>query len=83
MQRGMKFPTTWDELMALTEQIADDGDTPWCIGIEFGCSHGLAGDGLDRRRDAAHHFTGELRQVGGGRAAVRLTGSEQAIETSE
>ena len=76
MQRGMKFPTTWDELMALTEQIADDGDTPWCIGIEFGCGHRLAGDGLDRRRDAAHDLAGELRQVGSGRAAVRLTGSE-------
>jgi len=31
---GYTIPTTWDELMALTQQIADDGDTPWCIGIE-------------------------------------------------
>jgi alpha-glucoside transport system substrate-binding protein len=31
---GYTIPTTWDELMALTEQIAADGDTPWCIGIE-------------------------------------------------
>jgi alpha-glucoside transport system substrate-binding protein len=30
---GYKIPQTWDELMALTQQIADDGDTAWCIGI--------------------------------------------------
>lgn len=30
---GYEVPETWDEMMALTEQIAADGDTPWCIGI--------------------------------------------------
>ncbi|MGD8626961.1 MAG: ABC transporter substrate-binding protein, partial [Anaerolineae bacterium] len=30
---GYEIPTTWDELLALTQQIADDGDTAWCIGI--------------------------------------------------
>ncbi len=30
---GYQIPTTWDELLALTQQIADDGDTAWCIGI--------------------------------------------------
>lgn len=30
---GYTIPTTWDELLALTQQIADDGDTAWCIGI--------------------------------------------------
>ncbi len=37
---GYKIPKTWDELMALTQQIADDGDTPWCIGIESGAATG-------------------------------------------
>ena len=37
---GYKVPQTWDELMALTQQIADDGDTPWCIGIESGAATG-------------------------------------------
>ncbi|NTV36228.1 MAG: carbohydrate ABC transporter substrate-binding protein, partial [Anaerolineaceae bacterium] len=37
---GYKVPATWDELMALTEQIAADGDTPWCIGIESGAATG-------------------------------------------
>ena len=39
---GYQIPETWDELMALTEQIAADGDTPWCIGIESGAATGWA-----------------------------------------
>jgi alpha-glucoside transport system substrate-binding protein len=39
---GYKVPTTWDELMALTEQIKKDGDTPWCVGIESGAATGWA-----------------------------------------
>jgi len=39
---GYKVPETWDELMALTDQIASDGDTPWCIGIESGAATGWA-----------------------------------------
>ncbi|HSO10986.1 MAG TPA: ABC transporter substrate-binding protein [Anaerolineales bacterium] len=37
---GYKVPETWDELMALTEEIAADGDTPWCIGMESGAATG-------------------------------------------
>jgi alpha-glucoside transport system substrate-binding protein len=37
---GYTIPTTWDELMALTQQIADDGDTAWCIGIGSGAATG-------------------------------------------
>jgi alpha-glucoside transport system substrate-binding protein len=37
---GYKVPTTWDELVALQDQIAKDGDTPWCIGIESGAATG-------------------------------------------
>ncbi len=39
---GYQIPETWDELMALTQQIADDGDTAWCIGIESGAATGWA-----------------------------------------
>ncbi|HEY4390276.1 MAG TPA: ABC transporter substrate-binding protein [Paenibacillus sp.] len=39
-EAGYKIPETWDELMALTEQIAKDGDTPWTIGIESGAATG-------------------------------------------
>ncbi len=39
---GYEIPTTWDDLMALTQTIADDGDTAWCIGIESGVATGWA-----------------------------------------
>jgi alpha-glucoside transport system substrate-binding protein len=39
-EAGYTIPATWDELMALTEQIASDGDAPWCIGIESGAATG-------------------------------------------
>lgn len=31
---GYEVPTSWDELIALSDLIVEDGDTPWCIGIE-------------------------------------------------
>jgi alpha-glucoside transport system substrate-binding protein len=37
---GYKIPQTWDDLMALTDQIAKDGDTAWCIGIGSGAATG-------------------------------------------
>ncbi|WP_040949316.1 ABC transporter substrate-binding protein [Gorillibacterium massiliense] len=39
-EAGYKIPTTWDEMMALTEQIAKDGDPAWAIGIESGAATG-------------------------------------------
>ncbi|WP_156253963.1 ABC transporter substrate-binding protein [Pseudactinotalea terrae] len=43
-ESGYEIPTTWDELMALTDQIATDhgSDTvkPWCFGIESGGATG-------------------------------------------
>ncbi|HEX9926861.1 MAG TPA: extracellular solute-binding protein [Anaerolineae bacterium] len=37
---GYEIPITWDELMALTETIAEDGDPAWCIGMESGAATG-------------------------------------------
>ena len=37
---GYEVPTTWDEMMALSQQIIDDGGTPWCVGIESGAASG-------------------------------------------
>jgi alpha-glucoside transport system substrate-binding protein len=39
---GYTIPTTWDELMALSDQIVADGSSPWCIGIESGGATGWA-----------------------------------------
>lgn len=37
---GYEVPKTMEELKALTEQIAKDGDTPWCVGIGSGAATG-------------------------------------------
>jgi alpha-glucoside transport system substrate-binding protein len=31
---GYQIPQTWDEMVALSDQIVSDGGTPWCVGIE-------------------------------------------------
>ncbi len=41
--KGYKVPTTWDELIALTQQIARSGVTPWAIGLESGAASGWPG----------------------------------------
>jgi len=33
-QAGYTIPRTWDELLRLSEQMAADGRTPWCLGLE-------------------------------------------------
>ena len=38
--RGYTVPTTWDGLIALTNRIAQEGGTPWCIGLESGAASG-------------------------------------------
>src|SRR5690606_26642599 len=39
-EAGYTVPTTWEELLALTDQIAKDGDTAWTIGSESGAATG-------------------------------------------
>ena len=39
-EAGYDIPTTWDELMALSDQIVADGSSPWCVGIESGAATG-------------------------------------------
>ena len=41
-EAGYKVPSTWDEMIALQDQIVADGDAPWCIGIESGAATGWA-----------------------------------------
>ena len=31
---GYEVPTTWDEMIALSDQIKADGGTPWCVGYQ-------------------------------------------------
>jgi alpha-glucoside transport system substrate-binding protein len=37
---GYEIPTTWDEMIALSDQIVADGSSPWCVGIESGAATG-------------------------------------------
>ena len=37
---GYEIPETWDDLLALSDQIVADGGIPWCIGIESATATG-------------------------------------------
>jgi alpha-glucoside transport system substrate-binding protein len=37
---GYEVPTTFDELIDLSDQIVSDGSTPWCVGYESGGATG-------------------------------------------
>jgi alpha-glucoside transport system substrate-binding protein len=40
---GYEIPQSWDEMIALSDQIVADGKTPWCLGMEGGNSSGWPG----------------------------------------
>ncbi|GAA5068877.1 ABC transporter substrate-binding protein [Roseibacterium beibuensis] len=39
-EAGYDVPETMEDLRALTEQIVEDGETPWCIGLGSGAATG-------------------------------------------
>lgn len=41
--KGYKVPTTWQQLIALSNEIVADGGIPWCIGLESGAASGWPG----------------------------------------
>ncbi|HET7726765.1 MAG TPA: ABC transporter substrate-binding protein [Candidatus Limnocylindrales bacterium] len=46
--KGYTVPTTWDELVALSDRIVADGSSPWCTTIEHGDASGwVATDWLE------------------------------------
>ena len=40
---GYTIPTTWDEMIALSNKMVADGKSPWAIGFECGAASGWAG----------------------------------------
>ena len=42
-EKGYGVPQTWDELIALSNKIVEDGGVPWCIGLESGDASGWVG----------------------------------------
>ncbi|NEQ52584.1 MAG: carbohydrate ABC transporter substrate-binding protein [Leptolyngbya sp. SIO3F4] len=41
--QGWTVPTTWDEMIALSDQIVAAGVMPWCVGLESGDASGWPG----------------------------------------
>ena len=41
--KGYEIPTSWKELNDLSDKIAADGTTPWCLGLESGAATGWPG----------------------------------------
>ncbi|WFE52140.1 MULTISPECIES: ABC transporter substrate-binding protein [unclassified Micromonospora] len=39
-EKGWEVPTTWDQLIALSDTIAASGMKPWCVGVESGDATG-------------------------------------------
>ena len=39
-QWGYDVPTTWDQMISLSDKAASDGHKPWCVGIESGDATG-------------------------------------------
>ena len=44
---GYEVPETMEELLSLTEKMASDGNTPWCIGLESGGATGWPADWME------------------------------------
>ena len=42
-QRGYSIPTTWEEMIALSDRIVSEGGSPWCLGLESGNASGWPG----------------------------------------
>jgi alpha-glucoside transport system substrate-binding protein len=38
-----QIPQTWDDMMSLSTQIKDAGNTPWCVALESGSASGWPG----------------------------------------
>lgn len=39
-EKGYEIPTTWQEMLDLSQKIVDDGGVPWCVGAESGGATG-------------------------------------------
>ena len=55
-ERGYEVPQSWEELMALTREIAADGTAPWCLAMESFGSTGWVG--TDWIEDIVLRFAG-------------------------
>ena len=42
-KHGYETPKTWDEMIALSDRMVADGNSPWCLGMESGNASGWPG----------------------------------------
>ncbi|MBB6120727.1 ABC transporter substrate-binding protein [Nocardiopsis algeriensis] len=42
-ENGHEVPETWDDMVALSDEIAESGTKPWCVGFESGDGTGWPG----------------------------------------
>jgi alpha-glucoside transport system substrate-binding protein len=42
-EAGYEVPETWNEMIALSDQMVEDGVTPWCLCLESGAASGWPG----------------------------------------
>nr|WP_254015111.1 extracellular solute-binding protein [Limnofasciculus baicalensis] len=54
--KGYKIPSTWKEMIALSDKIVADGGVPWCLGMENGNATGWVG--TDWVEDIILHASG-------------------------
>ena len=57
---GYEVPRTWEELIALSEAMVADGNTPWSIALESGTCDRMGCHRLDGRYHASHRGAGDL-----------------------
>ena len=62
-ENGYEVPETYEDLVALSQQIVDDGMTPWCFGWEAADATGWAGDRLPRGHLRPPERVGGLQPV--------------------
>ena len=74
---GYEVPETMEELKVLTQQIADDGGTPWCIGLGSGGATGWPATDWVEDMMLRSQPARDLRQVGQKRNPVRRPVGDQ------
>ena len=77
-ENGWQIPETWDDLLALTQTIADSGRVPWCVGGFFNAYLLSKGDDkyLDVWRKTADRFDAAAKTVDGKLSAPTMFGDQ-------
>ena len=75
---GYKVPETWDELLALSDQIKADGSTPWCVG--FGSEGSTGWPATDWMEDIMLRTAGPTSTTSG--SPTRSRSTTDAVENA-